>query len=624
MSVRVETDFMKRYFEKNLQYLAFADADLARRMAATQLNGHVNVQPAKNGQPTATAVAADGQRILIHSQHDPVADAAAFVASRPLAEHDAYVVGGFGLGYHLLELINRVPRDKWIAVVEPNVWMMRAAMEFVDLEPLLRRPRVLYCVGADQQRFLAWARELLNVTEAQSMLIMTYPPAARLVPGFHALVEQELQVAINKRIVELTTLSRYCQDLDLNCLRNLPEMARAAGVQDFANKFRGIPAFVVAAGPSLDQTVDALAAVKGRAVIISVGKSLRLLAAKGIVPEFTVSLDLSPLSQSCFEGFSIPAGVNLVFDPDCYYGIPATYPHDKITFDTAAWMVQWSKKFIGAKGTLQKGLSVAHSAWYFAIALGCDPIVFVGVDLALPTDHTHASGVTMTWGGKVEPKEGDPNVVMVPSVTGGKVRTIRSMLSFITTFEQDIALMDRTVINTSRIGALIRGCKNLTIEETIQQYCQEARPIDSLVKAGLEAPRPYDRTAAERAIRELIESAQEVRALCRDGMRHMKRASKLDPGNRYDAEALQRLAHKVNKIKDLANREQELIQCLQRFLSRDILELRSIEKKLAGARDAKERMKLDIERMTKTFEAYERGCAFLMEHLPRIREQFPQ
>lgn len=615
---------MKRYFEKNLQYLTYADADLARKMASLHLDGHVNVQPARNGQPTATALAADGRMILMHSEHDPSADAAAFIASRKLDGHDAYVVGGFGLGYHLLELVKRVPPDKWIAVVEPNAPMMRAAMEYVDLEPLFRRPRVLFCVGADPPRFLAWARDFLTTTEAHSLLVLTYPPAARIVPGFHALVERELQVAVNKRVVELMTLSKYCEALDRNCLFNLPEMARAAGVKDFAGKFKGIPAFVVAAGPSLNRTVDALKRVKGRAVIICVGKSLRLLVGKGIEPEFTVALDMTESNRRCFEGFEIPAGVSLVFDPDCHFSIPAVYPRDKITFDTNAWLVGWSKKFIGEKGTLQKGMSVAHSAFYLSIALGCDPIVLVGVDLALPTDQTHAEGVTMTWGGKVEVQEGDPNIVLVPGVTGEKVRSLRSFLSFVTTFEQDIALLDRTVINTSRIGALIRGCKNMTIDEAVEQACREERPIARLVSQGLGAPRPFDRHQAEQSIRGLAEAAQRVRDLCAGALRHLKRAGRLDPTNKYDNQELSKLAQKINAVKDATNREFELVKAVQRYISRGILEVREISKRYEASKEQKERHKLEVERTARTFQAYEQACRFLTESLPKVLERLPK
>src|SRR5262249_8364131 len=92
--------------------------------------------PALSGAPP---LAADGG--LLHNRHDPVQEAARWLASHGdrLRGHDGgtAVVLGLGLGYHVEALA--AVWDGRIVVVEPDVSVVRTAIEARDLRALLTR-----------------------------------------------------------------------------------------------------------------------------------------------------------------------------------------------------------------------------------------------------------------------------------------------------------------------------------------------------------------------------------------------------------------------------------------------------------------------------------------------------
>ena len=225
--------------------------------------------------------------------------------------------------------------------------------------------------------------------------------------------------------------------LEGNVIRNIPAIARLPGVAPLFERFRGVPAFVVAAGPSLDGDLPHLAAAASRGLLICVGKTLPLLLGRGITPHIAVSIDPHELSRKPFAG--LPPGLRtlLVFDPDSHPDIPAGYPGPVASCETFVPTVQWGKAWWGDKGFLDKGLTVAHAVFFLARALGADPIALIGVDLAFPGEQTHAAGVERTWGGLV--RNIPRGTMRVPATAGGEVLSHNTFLSFLSAFDVEIA-----------------------------------------------------------------------------------------------------------------------------------------------------------------------------------------
>ncbi|PIU67624.1 MAG: hypothetical protein COS84_04395, partial [Armatimonadetes bacterium CG07_land_8_20_14_0_80_40_9] len=52
----------------------------------------------------------------------------------------------------------------------------------------------------------------------------------------------------------------------------------------------------------------------------------------------------------------------------------------------------WLERYLGKRGGLGGGFSVATVAFELAKLMGCEPVVLIGQDLSFPTGMTHAEG----------------------------------------------------------------------------------------------------------------------------------------------------------------------------------------------------------------------------------------
>lgn len=72
------------------------------------------------GVSTAIVRRSDGHEFFLHSRDNPLEEARIFIEGKPIKERTLYVVLGFGLGYHVRELLERIPPSSHIIVVEPD------------------------------------------------------------------------------------------------------------------------------------------------------------------------------------------------------------------------------------------------------------------------------------------------------------------------------------------------------------------------------------------------------------------------------------------------------------------------------------------------------------------------
>ena len=72
------------------------------------------------GIPTAVFRGAGGGEFYLHSRFDPLEEARFLVKDVPLRERTLYVVLGFGLGYHVKALLQRIPQSSHVIVMEPD------------------------------------------------------------------------------------------------------------------------------------------------------------------------------------------------------------------------------------------------------------------------------------------------------------------------------------------------------------------------------------------------------------------------------------------------------------------------------------------------------------------------
>lgn len=177
-------------------------------------------------------------------------------------------------------------------------------------------------------------------------------------------------------------------------LYTLPNSYDGSGLY---GKFRGIPAVICGAGPSLAHALPHLQNLRDKALIFAGGSARNALNHAGLQPHFGVGVDPNAAQVERLSGIDA-SEVPFFYRPRMHREAlqlvqgPLLYVPGGGGYQTAA-------AFESAVGIscdipqVDEGHNVVNLSAALAIELGCDPIIFVGLDLAYTDMQLYAPGV---------------------------------------------------------------------------------------------------------------------------------------------------------------------------------------------------------------------------------------
>lgn len=451
------------------------EPNLAALAAAGQPPGRLDASSARvrieagAGADLDIRISASGDRwVRLHSGRNPLVEAERWIAGA-MAEHPGapVVVIGAGAGY-VLEALEAKNPDVRVVVIEPDPAIVAALLARRDWRPWIAARRLAVLTGPAYAGASA-ARELCESDVAP--VLLTNPVMAREwaadVGAATEVARRLIFDAAGNREARRRTAGIYL----LNTLRNLPWLAHSGDVAALAGLGRGLPAVVAAAGPSLPGNVVAAGAALADTILISADTALRPLLRLGATPRFVVGLDPSEANARHFFSLVGTENVWLVGEASLSPGVFGEFRDRAFAFQVSGhqpW--PWLQRAGFARGRLRAWGSVLTAAYNLAVLLECDPIVFVGADMAFTGGQPYARGTTFEedWaasvvGGLDLPGrlawdiERRSDVVTEPDVHGGEVTTTGTLRSFrdwfVTAVKEDTK---RRVLNATE-GGIFRG-----------------------------------------------------------------------------------------------------------------------------------------------------------------------
>jgi len=464
---------MKSLFEQNIQILSGKNSELAGKLA-TVPSDHIQILESKTGDHVPCIPAEQGRRLFIHSRIDPVREAERFISEIDITGKDLIIILGFGFGYHFDALLKNISGSVNVIALEKDYAMLKKAMECRDLTGLLDREN-FFILADPSENYLS---DFFRGKSSREVIFITHRGSAQIYPGYYQNMLSVIKSYISTKDVNIATLARFEKSWVSNISRNAAVISGSCGSDIFFNKFTGIPAIIVAAGPSLDFSLEFIKRNTDRAVIIAVDTSYKILANNGIVPHFCLSVDPQLINARYFEGIDKTETV-LVSDPAVH---PSTFRFFKgrITVTGIAFdMMKWIEDICGRKGELTHGGSVSTTAYDFAKRLGASPVIMVGQDLSFTNWLAHAKGSYLDE--QIHNKTYRFNnaqmfnrrqltflpPVFVKGVRGVKARTNQKMMIFQNWFEKR---NDSELINASYNGVFINGVKNIPHDKLEFEY----------------------------------------------------------------------------------------------------------------------------------------------------------
>lgn len=460
------------------------------------------VEMAKTGVPTLSFNQSDARPISYHSKYDPVKEAQKQVSAAYDGQTHVLLLG-FGMGYMAEEIVKKLPRNlngPQIFVVEPDPGVFLQALRAKDLSSLLGDRRIAWCVGMTPDQVGDYWNAALDWTVLEKLAIVDHPPSmARFRDHFGRVVEK-IRYLCNRSKGNLVTLMHAGFEFHSNYFANLAESFFLPGVSRLFNKFPGVPAIIVAAGPSLDKNIHLLKQVKGKFPIIAVDTALRQLVANDIKPDVVCAADPSYENSLDFVGVENETDVVLALEPMTHPDIFASFKGPRMVMTFGGGLFPVMKDYRESVGKLICWGSIATTVYDLAINLGANPLVFIGLDLSFADGRLHARGSYSDdlLFEKIHPFNSIEHETSDYIATRGSYKIVKpdgtilftdqNMKIYKDWFEDQFRQTDRKIINATEGGAVDRFVEIMSLEKVIENYAEKSVDVAAIINAAISQP----------------------------------------------------------------------------------------------------------------------------------------
>jgi hypothetical protein len=439
--------------------LAVLPPEAAAVLRAAEADPTFELLATPSGEPTAR-----WRGILLHSPRDPRREARALVAREAATAPAATVVLGLGLGY-VAEAFREAHPGVPLVVIEPEAGLARAAAEARDLASLAADPAVRIAIGGGPGMIAA----ALDGLPAGPLAVLRLVSEVRRSPASFRAAEGAVQSLELRREINANTLARFGRLWVRNLAANLASFLACPGVGDLGGVFAGMPAVVLAGGPTLDEIVPLLARIAERAVVVSVNTPLAACLAAGVQPDCVVVVDPQFWASRYLDWTPAYRGW-IVAEPSTHPRVLRRRSNRVFIASSLFPLGERLEEAVGPKGKLGAGGSVSTAAWDLARLMGARPIHAAGLDLGFPGRRTHCRGTFFAEAHRADAHRTSPletwafaslndiGLFPAPSASGGTVPSDRRMLLYRWWFENQLQMHpDLPAFTLSDRGVAIGG-----------------------------------------------------------------------------------------------------------------------------------------------------------------------
>lgn len=392
-----------------------------------------DILTAKNSCPTLRI-----NGISIYSNYRPYEDAQRWVASEYSRNYKQYLLFGLGLGYHLKALVETTDKEKILVYYFDEV-ELNLFLKYNQSELWWKEERIQ----------LTYSFEGINLDayETQVLIPQVWLQAIGENHPIYAFLEiiKKNQIAYKKN--EELMLFNFKQNLNLNDNYSCPTKT---------NK----QACLVAAGPSLDETIEWLKFVSEKMDIYAVGAVIKKLRLHNIQPTAVIISDANSVIESQLS--------DIDYKGPLYY--LSTANHNAVKTYKGPRYILFQKGYIDAereadmRGShlIETGGSVSTTLFSLLELLKYEEIFLFGQDLGFNGEQTHANAAEVTK------LKSDSKIRIVTGNDGEEVKCPFNLYAFLQWFNRKMSTTSVKVYNTAKQGAKIDHVPLINKEQFIE------------------------------------------------------------------------------------------------------------------------------------------------------------
>ncbi len=462
---------------ENREVLRWKNRKLLTLLESEKTNAHDSkciVEQAKSGAKTLKLQFLETTK-YIHSKYDPEKEAGRFINNLDMsvAKHVLFI--GSGLGYHIKKFSSQYP-NLTFSIYEPDLAVLNIFLECCDLSSSEMKGLQHIFTGTESTEITTDMERVLRLSNGSIILAVLpvyeqqYSMQVKNITEtiIHSLKNKKMYLAVNWVHQKRWTI---------NSIKNFPVVMMTPNIMcDFhISDFRDKPAIIVAAGPSLTEELENLRKIRESesAYIFSVGSAINTLIEAGIHPHATCAYDPSAEQWKVLQKVKDKEITNipLIFGSSIGFEALEDYNGPKIHMITSPDTV--SPQLLDTTKSIDIVLdspTIAAVTFQLLSKLECNPIIFVGQNLAYKDEKRYATGISYDFIDNELSENEIEDSITIKDVQGNSIQTSESfniMRKQLECFIQKSPKIE--VINTTKAGALIEGTTFMNLSTIIEK-----------------------------------------------------------------------------------------------------------------------------------------------------------
>ncbi len=425
-----------------------------------------------------------------HSQKGALNEAKTWFDSLNLDKIEVLYVYGLGLGYayDAAAAWLKKSRKRQLIFLEDDLAVIARFFETERAEQILRDSRVKIVYFDKLNDPLSLLNHLFWNSMTVNIQLSALPYYRQQKAERFDLLEHKLYYDATLRESLLDEYLRYGIVYFRNFYPNILDLSEAYLGDALFGKFSSVPAVICGAGPSLTKQIPLLKKIQDQALIFAGGSALNALNAAGFQPHLGAGIDPNPeqlVRLQTQKDLQLPffyrnrmyhPALSLVKGPRLYISGSGGY-------DVAHWFEEKCGIPHGEEA-LDEGFNVVNFCISIAHAMGCSPILLVGLDLAYTDMQLYAPGVIKEDKVKVEQlleaKNLDDKPLLWKDIYGKPVYTLWKWIAEANWIEEFAKQYpEANVTNVTEGGIGVVGVPNIPFKEMIKKQFSESAPVSS-------------------------------------------------------------------------------------------------------------------------------------------------
>ena len=445
----------------------------------------VRLEAARNGMPTIV-YGNDSGSVYIHSKYDPAKEAERFIGQYKDVDRYKHVFFyGLGMGYHIEEFCRNHP-DKRYVIYEPEQSILLSFLKERKLRSLaLKNCKGIY-LGSSQGEIVYILQQYVNQINGE-VLFIVLPSYERIFESIYKSFLETFRTTVMNKKASLQAQTHFQKLWTANSIKNFREVINSKNIlQDKKRCFKGKPAIIAAAGPSLEEEIENLRLVKDKrlAYIFAAGSAINALLAYGIYPHAVCTYDPAPHNFVALENFikTEDKSIPLIFGSSVFHKVAGSFSGKKyhVISDKDSVAQFYLQTETGEKlEAIMDSPSVTIMLLQILTRLGCDPIILVGQNFAYKNNNYYARGIEYAARPKAISETEIKSAVAVEDVNGGAVYTNYTFNHMRRQMEDYIKYFNiKNVINCTGGGARIEGTIYKPLKELLDGEMSGAAAVE--------------------------------------------------------------------------------------------------------------------------------------------------